>query len=105
MRRGVYVSPLTIVEEVLRNKKDPSPLLLLDIACFFKLSGDPTRADHYAREALARVSESKREAVRATAAKDPMLRGIPALEPKDKQRCQWPKRDAEKPEAPPRSWF
>ena len=105
LRKGVYVSPLTIVEEVLKNKKDKSHRLLIDIACFFNLGGDTRRANYYAKEALERAPESKREAVRAGAAADPMLKGIRALEPEEKQRCQWPKREPEKPTTPPRSWF
>ena len=105
LRKGVHVPPLTIVEEVLRNKKNKSHLLLLDIACFFNLGGDKRRANYYAKEALDRAPESRREAVRAAAAEDPMLRGLSALEPKDKPRCQWSKREPEKAKTPPRSWF
>ena len=79
LQKGLYVSPLTIVEEVLWNKRDKTDLLLLDIACFFQLSGDRERARHYACEALAMMPESEQEQLRAEAARDPMLKEIPEL--------------------------
>lgn len=109
LRRKEPITPLTIVEAVLQSKNDPTALLLLDIACFFQLSGDARRAKQLADEAFAKYPPSKEKQLRARAAEDPMLKTIPGIvsakQPEEKRRCQWPKRDAGEPEKPVRTWF
>ena len=109
LRKGKHVTPLTIVEAILRERENPSALLLLDLACFFHLSKNDARAGELAEKAYAAAPDDKRDLLRARAAEDPMLKGIPAISSAKpsgaKHRCQWPKREPEESQAPPRSWF
>jgi len=106
LRKGKTVPPLTIVQAVLKDKEDPGPYLLLDVACFFVVAGNTARAREYVDKALAVVPEDQRESLRSRAAKDPFLEKIPGIaNAEEKRRCHWPKRDAAASEKPPRQWF
>ena len=97
LRKGKEVSPLTIVKTILKEKDDPSVFLLLDLACFFHLAKDDAKAKEFADKAFAKVPADQRKQLRARAAKDPMLEGIPGI-------ASGGKGEKQKAE-PPRPWF
>jgi tetratricopeptide (TPR) repeat protein len=77
LQRKETVSPRTIVDALIADKKEPESNFLFDIACFFQIAGEHRLAREYAGRAWRLVPPEKVKRTAERVAADPMLSEIP----------------------------
>ncbi|HET9591633.1 MAG TPA: hypothetical protein VFP17_01850, partial [Solirubrobacterales bacterium] len=77
LQREEAVSPRTVIDALIADKKEPKSSFLFDVACFFQIAGESALARDYARRAWRGVPADEVKRTERRVAADPMLREIP----------------------------
>lgn len=77
LKREEAVSPRTVIDALVADRKDPKWNFLFDVACFFQIAGETGLASDYARRAWRAVPAGQVKRTERRVAADPMLSEIP----------------------------